>query len=150
MREASVQEVDRSCDSDEDYEMGSRGFLSSHRTLVLKPRDQSPTYLLIGTRQEKVPSRGGCLWICRSSVCLWVVSHAQDTWLYHLTVAAGSSATFRVGTESEQLIGKLLDADGDPGENPQGLVIVVVEVECVCVCITTSSPSSRSSSSVLF
>ncbi|XP_041669079.1 pleckstrin homology domain-containing family H member 1 [Cheilinus undulatus] len=90
MREASVQEVDRSCDSDEDYEAGSRGFLSSHCTLVVQPRDQSPTYLLIGTKQEK------------------------DTWLYHLTVAAGSSATFKVGTEYEQIIGKLLDADGDP------------------------------------
>lgn len=40
----------------------------------------------------------------------------QDTWLYHLTVAAGSSATFKVGTEYEQLIGQLLDAEGDPGE----------------------------------
>lgn len=40
----------------------------------------------------------------------------QDTWLYHLTVAAGSSATFKVGTEYEQLIVKLLDAEGDPGE----------------------------------
>uniref|UniRef100_A0AAQ5ZJU5 Pleckstrin homology, MyTH4 and FERM domain containing H1 n=1 Tax=Amphiprion ocellaris TaxID=80972 RepID=A0AAQ5ZJU5_AMPOC len=90
MREASVQEVDRSCDSDEDYEAGSRGFLSSHCTLVVQPRDQSPTYLLIGTKQEK------------------------DTWLYHLTVAAGSSAIFKVGTEYEQLIGKLLDAEGDP------------------------------------
>eukprot|EP00064_Thunnus_orientalis_P017674 superscaffoldBa00003819_g17760 len=92
MREASVQEVDRSCDSDEDYETGSRGFLSSHCTLVVQPRDQSPTYLLIGTKQEK------------------------DTWLYHLSVAAGSSATLKVGTEYEQLIGKLLDAEGDPGE----------------------------------
>uniref|UniRef100_A0A8C4FFW0 Pleckstrin homology domain containing, family H (with MyTH4 domain) member 1 n=1 Tax=Dicentrarchus labrax TaxID=13489 RepID=A0A8C4FFW0_DICLA len=90
MREASVQEVDRSCDSDEDYETGSRGFLSSHCTLVVQPRDQSPTYLLIGTKQEK------------------------DTWLYHLTVAAGSSATFKVGTEYEQLVGKLLDTEGDP------------------------------------
>lgn len=36
--------------------------------------------------------------------------------MYHLTVAAGSSATFKVGTEYEQLIGKLLDAEGDPGE----------------------------------
>uniref|UniRef100_A0A7N8XUY3 Pleckstrin homology domain containing, family H (with MyTH4 domain) member 1 n=1 Tax=Mastacembelus armatus TaxID=205130 RepID=A0A7N8XUY3_9TELE len=90
MREALVQEVDRSCDSDEDYEAGSRGFLSSHCTLVVQPRDQSPTYLLIGTKQEK------------------------DTWLYHLTVAAGSTATFKVGTEYEQLIGKLLDAEGDP------------------------------------
>ncbi|XP_063764073.1 pleckstrin homology domain-containing family H member 1 isoform X2 [Eleginops maclovinus] len=90
IRAASVQEVDRSCDSDEDYEAGSRGFLSSHCTLVVQPRDQSPTYLLIGTKQEK------------------------DTWLYHLTVAAGSCATFKVGTEYEQLIGKLLDAEGDP------------------------------------
>ncbi|KAM9842656.1 pleckstrin homology domain-containing family H member 1 [Aulostomus maculatus] len=90
MREASVQEVDRSCDSDEDYEAGSRGFLSSHCTLVVQPRDQSPTYLLIGTKQEK------------------------DTWLYHLSVAAGSSAKLKVGTEYEQLIGKLLDAEGDP------------------------------------
>lgn len=39
----------------------------------------------------------------------------QDTWLYHLTVAAGSSANLKVGTEYEQLIGNLLDADGDPG-----------------------------------
>lgn len=54
MREALVQEVDRSCDSDEDYETGSRGFLSSHYTLVVQPKDQSPTYLLIGTKQEKV------------------------------------------------------------------------------------------------
>lgn len=90
IRDASVQEVDRSCDSDEDYEAGSRSFLSSHCTLVVQPRDQSPTYLLIGTKQEK------------------------DTWLYHLTVAAGSSANLKVGTEYEQLIGNLLDADGDP------------------------------------
>uniref|UniRef100_A0A8D3ANP5 Pleckstrin homology domain containing, family H (with MyTH4 domain) member 1 n=1 Tax=Scophthalmus maximus TaxID=52904 RepID=A0A8D3ANP5_SCOMX len=76
-REASVQEVDRSCDSDEDYEAGGRGFLSSHCTLVVQPE-------------------------------------TRDTWLYHLTVAAGSCATFKVGTEYEQLIGKLLDAEGDP------------------------------------
>lgn len=56
MHEALVQEVDRSCDSDEDYEAGSRGFLSSHCTLVVQPREQSPTYLLIGTKQEKVRS----------------------------------------------------------------------------------------------
>ncbi|XP_036398423.1 pleckstrin homology domain-containing family H member 1 [Megalops cyprinoides] len=90
MREAGVEEVDRSCDSDEDYEAGGRGFLSSHYTLVVHPKEQSPTYLLIGTKQEK------------------------DTWLYHLTVAAGSNASLNVGTEYEQLIGKLLDVDGDP------------------------------------
>ncbi|GCB83345.1 hypothetical protein scyTo_0023758 [Scyliorhinus torazame] len=37
----------------------------------------------------------------------------QDTWQYHLTVAAGSSHS-KVGTEYEQLIGKLLDVDGEP------------------------------------
>uniref|UniRef100_A0A4W5L9E2 Pleckstrin homology domain containing, family H (with MyTH4 domain) member 1 n=1 Tax=Hucho hucho TaxID=62062 RepID=A0A4W5L9E2_9TELE len=90
MREVVVEEVDRSCDSDEDYEASGRGFLSSHCTLVVHPREQSPTYLLIGTKQEK------------------------DTWLYHLTVAAGSSASFKVGTEYEQLVGNLLDIEGDP------------------------------------
>ncbi|XP_066530729.1 pleckstrin homology domain-containing family H member 1 [Hoplias malabaricus] len=89
VREARVEEVDRSCDSDEDYEAGGRGFLSSHCTLVVHPKEQSPTYLLIGTKQEK------------------------DAWLYHLTVAAGSCASLNVGTEYEQLIGKLLDLDGD-------------------------------------
>lgn len=39
--------------------------------------------------------------------------------MYHLAVSAGSSGTFKVGTEYEQLIGKLLDADGDPGEKAQ-------------------------------
>ncbi|XP_053366597.1 pleckstrin homology domain-containing family H member 1 [Clarias gariepinus] len=90
VREARVEEVDRSCDSDEDYEAGGRGFLSSHCTLVVHPKEQSPTYLLIGTKQEK------------------------DTWLYHLTVAAGNCASLKGATEYEQLIGKLLDVDGDP------------------------------------
>uniref|UniRef100_A0A4W3J751 Pleckstrin homology domain containing, family H (with MyTH4 domain) member 1 n=1 Tax=Callorhinchus milii TaxID=7868 RepID=A0A4W3J751_CALMI len=88
VRGAKVDEVDRSCDSDEDYEAGGRGFLSSHYTVVMHPKDQSPTYLLIGTKQEK------------------------DTWLYHLTAAAGSAHS-RVGTEYEQLIGNLLDMDGE-------------------------------------
>ncbi|XP_075469623.1 pleckstrin homology domain-containing family H member 1 isoform X4 [Ascaphus truei] len=88
VREAKVEEVDRSCDSDEDYEASGRGFLSSHFTLVIHPPEQSPTYLLIGTKHEK------------------------DTWRYHLTVAAGSGSA-KVGTMYEQLIGKLLDVDGD-------------------------------------
>ncbi|XP_064316141.1 pleckstrin homology domain-containing family H member 1 isoform X1 [Phalacrocorax carbo] len=89
MCESKVEEVDRSCDSDEDYEATGGGLLSSHCTLVIHPQDQSPTYLLIRTKQEK------------------------NTWLYHLTVAAGSSNA-AVGTSYEQLIGKLLDAEGDP------------------------------------
>lgn len=46
--------------------------------------------------------------------CLFAFS--QDTWLYHLTVAAGNCASLNVATEYEQLIGKLLDVDGEPGE----------------------------------
>uniref|UniRef100_A0A8C3F086 Pleckstrin homology, MyTH4 and FERM domain containing H1 n=1 Tax=Corvus moneduloides TaxID=1196302 RepID=A0A8C3F086_CORMO len=93
LRESKVEEVDRSCDSDEDYETTGGGLLSSHCTLVIHPQDQSPTYLLIRTKQEK------------------------NTWLYHLTVAAGSSNA-TVGTSYEQLIGKLLDlinTSGEPG-----------------------------------
>ncbi|GAB0190501.1 pleckstriny domain-containing family H member 1 [Grus japonensis] len=53
MRESKVEEVDRSCDSDEDYEATGGGLLSSHCTLLIHPQDQSPTYLLIRTKQEK-------------------------------------------------------------------------------------------------
>ncbi|XP_051052146.1 pleckstrin homology domain-containing family H member 1 isoform X1 [Phodopus roborovskii] len=90
VRGAHIEEVDRSCDSDEDYEAGGTGrLLSSHCTLVIHPPEHSPTYLLIGTKHEK------------------------DTWLYHLTVAAGGSSA-KVGTVYEQLIRKLMDGEGDP------------------------------------
>uniref|UniRef100_A0A8C5AN99 Pleckstrin homology domain containing, family H (with MyTH4 domain) member 1 n=1 Tax=Gadus morhua TaxID=8049 RepID=A0A8C5AN99_GADMO len=123
VRDAVVQEVDRSCDSDEDYEAGARGpgprgaggrgFLSSHCTLVVQPWEQSPTYLLIGTKQEK------------------------DTWLYHLTVAAGSGAGLKVGTEYEQVIGKLLDAEGDPDSVLWGSVALCCSQEGLRCSLTT-------------
>ncbi|XP_054571946.1 pleckstrin homology domain-containing family H member 1 [Eptesicus fuscus] len=90
VQDARIEEVDRSCDSDEDYEAGGTGrLLSSHCTLGIHPPEHSPTYLLIGTKHEK------------------------DTWLYHLTVAAGGSSA-KVGTAYEQIIGKLMDDEGDP------------------------------------
>jgi hypothetical protein len=46
--------VDRSCDSDEDYEASGRSLLSTHYTIVIHPKDQGPTYLLIGSKHEKV------------------------------------------------------------------------------------------------
>ncbi|KAG7462638.1 hypothetical protein MATL_G00186960 [Megalops atlanticus] len=88
--EARVEEVDRSCDSDEDYESSGRSLLSTHYTIAVQPRDQGPTYLLIGSQHEK------------------------EAWLYHLSVAAGTTAG-QVGTEFEQLVGKLLHVEGDPG-----------------------------------
>lgn len=51
--EAKVEEVDRSCDSDEDYEASGRSLLSTHYTIVIHPKDQGPTYLLIGSKHEK-------------------------------------------------------------------------------------------------
>ncbi|XP_037384046.1 pleckstrin homology domain-containing family H member 2 isoform X1 [Talpa occidentalis] len=87
--EAKVEEVDRSCDSDEDYEASGRSLLSTHYTIVIHPKDQGPTYLLIGSKHEK------------------------DTWLYHLTVAAGSN-NVNVGSEFEQLVSKLLNIEGEP------------------------------------
>ncbi|KAF4016261.1 hypothetical protein G4228_008106 [Cervus hanglu yarkandensis] len=87
--EAKVEEVDRSCDSDEDYEASGRSLLSTHYTIVIHPKEQGPTYLLIGSKHEK------------------------DTWLYHLTVAAGSN-NVNVGSEFEQLVCKLLNIEGEP------------------------------------
>lgn len=49
-----MEEVDRSCDSDEDYEASGRCLLSTHYTIVIHPKDQGPTYLLIGSKHEKV------------------------------------------------------------------------------------------------
>ncbi|KAM4772471.1 pleckstrin homology domain-containing family H member 2 [Rhinophrynus dorsalis] len=87
--EAKVEEVDRSCDSDEDYETSGRSLLSTHYTIVIHPKEQDPTYLLIGSKHEK------------------------DTWHYHLTMAAGITGV-NVGTEFEQLVCKLLSSDGEP------------------------------------
>ncbi|KAM4693408.1 pleckstrin homology domain-containing family H member 2 [Discoglossus pictus] len=87
--EAKIEEVDRSCDSDEDYETNGRSLLSTHHTIVIHPKEQDPTYLLIGSKHEK------------------------DTWHYHLTMAAGITDV-TVGTEFEQLVCKLLNLEGEP------------------------------------
>uniref|UniRef100_A0A4W3GX67 Pleckstrin homology, MyTH4 and FERM domain containing H2 n=1 Tax=Callorhinchus milii TaxID=7868 RepID=A0A4W3GX67_CALMI len=87
--EARIEEVDRSCDSDEDYETSGRSLLSTHYTIAIYPKEQGPTYLLIGSKHEK------------------------NTWLYQLAIAAGST-DINVGTEFEKLVGKLLNADSDP------------------------------------
>ncbi|KAM8947352.1 pleckstrin homology domain-containing family H member 2 isoform 2-T2 [Pelodytes ibericus] len=86
--ESKIEEVDRSCDSDEDYETSGRSLLSTHHTIVIHPKEQDPTYLLIGSKHEK------------------------ETWHYHLTMAAGITGV-NVGTEFEQLVCKLLSLDGE-------------------------------------
>ncbi|KAG3261252.1 pleckstrin homology, MyTH4 and FERM domain containing H1, transcript variant X1 [Ictidomys tridecemlineatus] len=113
VRDARIEEVDRSCDSDEDYEAGgTRRLLSSHCTLVIHPPEHSPTYLLIGTKHEK------------------------DTWLYHLTVAAGGSSA-KVGTAYEQLIGKLMDGEGDPDSPLWRHPMLCYSKDGLCTSLTT-------------
>ncbi|XP_035462558.2 pleckstrin homology domain-containing family H member 2 [Scophthalmus maximus] len=87
--EAKVEEVDRSRDSDDDLKACGRGFQGAPFTIAIHPQEQGPTYLLIESRHEK------------------------DAWRYHLSVAAGA-AVGKVGTEFEQLVGKLFQLDGDP------------------------------------
>ncbi|XP_073753888.1 pleckstrin homology domain-containing family H member 2 isoform X3 [Callorhinus ursinus] len=75
LREAKVEEVDRSCDSDEDYEASGRSLLSTHYTIVIHPKDQGPTYLLIGSKHEKT---------CQLFINAAVDSPAID---YHISLA---------------------------------------------------------------
>ncbi|KAM9847591.1 pleckstrin homology domain-containing family H member 2 [Aulostomus maculatus] len=86
--EAKVEEVDRSRDSDDDLKACGRGLQATPFTITIHPQEQGPTYLLIENRHEK------------------------DSWLYHLSVAAGTMVG-KVGTEFEQLVGKLFQLDGD-------------------------------------
>ncbi|XP_040906482.1 pleckstrin homology domain-containing family H member 2 [Toxotes jaculatrix] len=87
--EARVEEVDRSQDSDDDLKACGRSLQVAPFTIAVHPQEQGPTYLLIESCHEK------------------------DSWLYHLSVAAGTTVG-KVGTEFEQLVGKLFQLDGDP------------------------------------
>ncbi|CAL8241952.1 unnamed protein product [Gadus morhua 'NCC'] len=87
--ESQVDEVDASRDSDENLKACGQGLQAAPFTIAVHPQEQGPTYLLIESRHEK------------------------ESWLYHLSVAAGALLG-KVGTEFEQLAGKLFQLDGDP------------------------------------
>uniref|UniRef100_A0A8B9RMW3 Pleckstrin homology domain containing, family H (with MyTH4 domain) member 2 n=1 Tax=Astyanax mexicanus TaxID=7994 RepID=A0A8B9RMW3_ASTMX len=89
--EASVEEVERSCDSEEDSKRGQIGS-PARSSISIQSLNQAPTYLIIDSQHEKVTA----------------------AWLYHLSVAAGASMG-QVGTDFEHLVGKLLNIDGDSG-----------------------------------
>lgn len=74
-----MEEVDRSCDSDEDYEASGRCLLSTHYTIVIHPKDQGPTYLLIGSKHEKAGRDFGL--VCSNSDFLLGV----ETLTFHFT-----------------------------------------------------------------
>lgn len=61
------------------------------------------------------PRRSRLLVIFASTPLMLVCVGLQESWLYHLSVAAGTTVG-KVGTEFEQLVGKLFQLDGDPSE----------------------------------
>ncbi|XP_035206715.1 uncharacterized protein CG43867-like isoform X2 [Stegodyphus dumicola] len=84
MRDARVEEVVHVSDSDEeDHDKLNK----SEYTIGIFPNHQGPTYLLMDNKQE------------------------MDDWMYHLTVV--SSGENLIGTQYEQLIAKLMEADGE-------------------------------------
>ncbi|XP_073690761.1 pleckstrin homology domain-containing family H member 2 [Garra rufa] len=74
---------------EEEHKSCDTAEVSTQFTLSIQSANQEPTYLLIDSPHEKT------------------------AWLYHLSVAGGS-AVGQVGTEFEQLVGKLLNTQGDP------------------------------------
>ncbi|UYV83520.1 PLEKHH2 [Cordylochernes scorpioides] len=89
MRDARVQEVAHMSDSDQDCTDDEPP--PSDFTLAIFPRRQGPTYLLCGTLQE------------------------MEAWLYHLTVV--SSGETLGGSQYEQLVARLMEADGNEGKS---------------------------------
>ncbi|CAE1254937.1 Uncharacterized protein CG43867,Pleckstrin homology domain-containing family H member 1,Pleckstrin homology domain-containing family H member 2 [Acanthosepion pharaonis] len=84
LRDARLEEIEHPDESDED---SSILVVRKHVIAIWLPL-QGPTYLIIPTKQEK------------------------DSWLYHLTVAAGGG-TGNVGTEYEQLVAKVMEVGGN-------------------------------------
>ncbi|XP_041353761.1 pleckstrin homology domain-containing family H member 2-like isoform X2 [Gigantopelta aegis] len=85
LQDCKLEDIDGAYDSDDDSDSVSQ----SHHVIAVWPPCQGPTYLVIPTKQEK------------------------DSWLYHLTIATGGGAG-NVGTNYEQLVSKLMEANGDP------------------------------------
>lgn len=54
LREARIEEVDRSRDSDDDVKACGRGLQPAPFTIAVYPQEQGPTYLLIESHHEKV------------------------------------------------------------------------------------------------
>lgn len=56
LREARIEEVDGSRDSDEDLKACGRGLQPAPFTIAVHPQEQGPTYLLVESHHEKVSS----------------------------------------------------------------------------------------------
>lgn len=83
MRDARVEEVEPMSDSDSEENEEQ----IQNYTIAIHPQHQGPTYLIFPEKQE------------------------LTNWLYHLTIVSGGGAN--AGTQFEQLMQKLMEADGD-------------------------------------
>ncbi|XP_023818940.1 pleckstrin homology domain-containing family H member 2 isoform X2 [Oryzias latipes] len=110
--EARVEEVDRSRGLDDILKECGRSLQSAPFILSIHPQDQGLTYLLVESRNEK------------------------ESWLYHLSVAAGTTVG-KVGTEFEQLVGKLFQEDGDPNSQIWNHPMLVFSKEALLSPLTT-------------
>ncbi|KAM9803961.1 pleckstrin homology domain-containing family H member 2 [Neosynchiropus ocellatus] len=110
--EARVEEVDRSKDSDDQLKECGWSSQVAPFTIVVHPQEQEPTYLLIESRHEK------------------------DSWLYHLSVAAGTMMG-KVGTEFEQLVGQLFQVDGEPNSTIWKHAVLCFSKEALSSPLTT-------------
>lgn len=84
MRDTRVEEMPT---SDSDSEENEEQTQSTKLTIAVHPQHQGPTYLIFTEKQER------------------------DNWLYHLTIVSGGGPNS--GTQFEQLIQKIMEADGD-------------------------------------
>lgn len=84
MRDTRVEEMPT---SDSDSEENEDQAQNTKLTIAIHPQQQGPTYLIFTDKQER------------------------DNWLYHLTIVSGGGPNS--GTQFEQLIQKIMEADGD-------------------------------------
>ncbi|XP_024152637.1 pleckstrin homology domain-containing family H member 2 isoform X1 [Oryzias melastigma] len=110
--EARVEEVDRPKGLDDILKECGRSLQTAPFTISIHPQDQGLTYLLVESRNEK------------------------DSWLYHLSVAAGTTVG-KIGTEFEQLVGKLYQQDGDPNSQIWKHPMLVFSKEALLSPLTT-------------
>lgn len=85
MRDTRVEEMPA---SDSDSEESEETSQNTKLTVAIHPQHQGPTYLIFTDKQER------------------------DNWLYNLTIVSGGGPNS--GTQFEQLIQKIMEADGDP------------------------------------
>lgn len=115
-----MEEVDRPKGLDDILKECGRSLQTAPFTISIHPQDQGLTYLLVESRNEKVSLkldyfRRNCDFFPSSEFLNSAFCPIQDSWLYHLSVAAGTTVG-KIGTEFEQLVGKLYQQDGDPSE----------------------------------